>query len=816
MSKIGERVRRFLQKPGTADLTRLRRQIPQIAAQGVNMTELSDDDLAELITAEAIDDVVLGAALREAAFRALGERPYDVQLLGMLAMLSGHVAEMATGEGKTLAGALAAIGYAARGHKVHVMSVNDYLAKRDADWMRPVYDLAGVSVGHVGQTSTTEERREAYAAEVTYAPVSEIGFDLLRDRLRGEDTEAVLPEPDVLLIDEADSVLIDEARVPIVLAGAIEVDEADKQMADVVSKLRPGTHFEIDHDGRNVHLTTAGTRAAEKSLGDVDLYDGDQLDILTQLNVALHAHALLHRDVDYIVRDGRIELINASRGRVALLQRWPDGLQAAVEAKEGVPTSASGEILDTITVESLVRRYPQVCGMTATAVPVGEQLREFYNLEIAVVPSNLDCVREDEPDRLYATLKEKETAVIAEIVEAHESGRPVLIGTLDVAESERLAERLAAAGLTATVLNAKNDSEEAAIIAEAGTNGTITVSTQMAGRGTDIRLGGSDGDRDEIVELGGLYVIGTGRHWSPRLDDQLRGRAGRQGDPGTSVFFVSLEDELITQHAPDIVVPRDVAEDGLLSDAKATWTVSHAQRVAEGANTDLHRNTWRYNKLIEEQRRILLEHRERVLTTDAAIVALSTRCEERYNELAENENINADLLESIARQIVLHHLDRAWADHLAVLANIREGIHLRALGHGPNPFIMALDPLAEFHAEAVKLFTHMFDSIEEQSAETFESAEITESGLDLESAGLKRPTATWTYLVKDNPFGTDADAALRRLRKKRKRSDPDEQEADEEAEEEAEPEAAADGAPEADAAQEAEAAAESETAEDSD
>jgi preprotein translocase subunit SecA len=789
MSKIGERVRRFLQKPGTADLTRLQRLLPQIAAQGDNMAELTDEELAELVTAEADDDVVLAAALREAAERALGERPFDVQLLGLLAMLSGQVAEMATGEGKTLAGALAAIGYAARGHKVHVMSVNDYLAKRDAEWMRPLYDLLEVSVGHVGQTSTTQERRAAYAAEVTYAPVSEIGFDLLRDRLRGEETEPVLPPPDVLLIDEADSVLIDEARVPIVLAGAIEVDEADKQMAEVVAKLRPGTHFEIDHDGRNVHLTTAGTRAAEKALGGIDLYDGDQLDTLTQLNVALHAHALLHRDVDYIVRDGRIELINASRGRVALLQRWPDGLQAAVEAKEGVPTSDSGEILDTITVESLVRRYPQVCGMTATAVPVGEQLREFYNLEIAVIPPNLECVREDEPDRLYATLKEKETAVIAEIVKAHETGRPVLIGTLDVAESERLAERLAAAGLTATVLNAKNDSEEAAIIAEAGTIGTITVSTQMAGRGTDIRLGGSTGNRDEIVELGGLYVIGTGRHWSPRLDDQLRGRAGRQGDPGTSVFFVSMEDELITQHAPDAALPREVADDGLVSDAKAIWAVGHAQRVAEGANTDLHRNTWRYNKLIEEQRRILLEHRERVLTTDAAILALKSRCEERYNELSET--IDDDLLQSIARQIVLHHLDRAWADHLAVLANIREGIHLRALGHGPNPFIMALDPLAEFHAEAVKLFSSLFASIEEQSAETFSAAQITESGLDLEASGLKRPTATWTYLVKDNPFGTDADAALRRLTKKRRRPRPEEEQPEKDQPEE-------DSAPEAD------------------
>ena len=769
MSPFGDRVRRFLQKPGTADLARYQRQLPAIAALEDDMRELSDAELADLVKAEASDRVVLAAALREAARRALGERPYDVQILGTLVMLSGLVAEMATGEGKTLSGALAAAGYAAGGRTVHVMSVNDYLARRDAEWMRPVYDLLGITVGCIGQESTSDERREAYSAQVTYAPVSEIGFDLLRDRLRLDAGNRILAsKEDVVLIDEADSVLIDEARVPIVLAGSAETDTADREMAELVAGLRPEAHYRIDHDGRNVHLTDAGTRRAEHALGGIDLYDGDQLDTLTRLHVALHAHALLHRDVDYIVRDGKIELINASRGRVALLQRWPDGLQAAVEAKENLVTSDSGEILDTITVESLVKRYPTVCGMTATAVPVGEQLREFYNLEVAVIAPNKPCVREDEPDRLYATMPEKEDAIAAEIIEAHVTGRPVLIGTLDVAESERLATRLSGAGLSATVLNAKNDSEEAAIIAEAGTKNAITVSTQMAGRGTDIRLGGKQGsttgDAEEIAELGGLYVIGTGRQWSPRLDDQLRGRAGRQGDPGRSVFFISMEDELITQHAPDAPAPREIADDGQVADAKARWTVGHAQRVAEGTNVELHRNTWRYNKLIEEQRRILLEHRERLLTSDAGLAALSSRCQDRHSELAET--VDEEILEQAARQIVLYHLDREWADHLATLADLREGIHLRALGHGPNPFIMALDPLAEFHAEAVKLFSGMFGRIEEQSQETFLAAEITPSGVDLEAIGLKRPTATWTYLVKDNPFGTDADTALRRLRRR--------------------------------------------------
>ena len=776
MSAFGNRVRRFLQKPGTADLSRYLRQLPLIARLEDDMRELSDAELADLVKTEAKDRVVLAAALREAARRALGERPYDVQILGTLVMLSGLVAEMATGEGKTLSGALAAAGYAASGRSVHVMSVNDYLARRDAEWMRPVFDLLGITVAHIGQESTPDERRAAYSAQVTYAPVSEIGFDLLRDRLRTEAGNRIFArEEDVVLIDEADSVLIDEARVPIVLAGSTETDTADREMAGIAAALRPDAHYKIDHDGRNVHLTDAGTRRAEHALGGIDLYDGDQLDTLTRLNVALHAHALLHRDVDYIVRDGKIELINASRGRVALLQRWPDGLQAAVEAKENLVTSDSGEILDTITVESLVKRYPTVCGMTATAVPVGEQLREFYNLEVAVIEPNEPCVRDDEPDQLYATLPEKEDAITAEIVEAHGTGRPVLIGTLDVAESERRAGRLAQAGLSCTVLNAKNDSEEAAIIAEAGTRDAITVSTQMAGRGTDIKLGGTAGDPAEIAELGGLYVIGTGRQWSPRLDDQLRGRSGRQGDPGSSVFFVSMEDELITQHAPDAARPRDIADDGQVTDAKARWTVGHAQRVAEGTNVELHRNTWRYNKLIEEQRRILLEHRERVLTTDAGLASLTSHCPDRYAELAET--VDEEALEKAARQIVLYHLDREWADHLATLADIREGIHLRALGHGPNPFIMALDPLAEFHAEAVKLFSGMLTRIEEQSQETFLTAEITSSGADLESIGFKRPTATWTYLVKDNPFGTDADTALRRLKRRAVRDpdpDPDE------------------------------------------
>ena len=311
------------------------------------------------------------------------------------------------------------------------------------------------------------------------------------------------------------------------------------------------------------------------------------------------------------------------------------------------------------------------------------------------------------------------------------------------------------------MLNAKNDAAEAAIVAEAGCLGAITVSTQMAGRGTDIRLGGHDGDHDEVAALGGLYVIGTGRHESVRVDNQLRGRAGRQGDPGGSVFFVSMEDELVTSYAPDADPPREVAEDGRVSDQAALRAVAHAQRVAEGANLEIHRNTWRYSKLVDDQRGVVLAHRARMLTTGAALQALAARCPDRHAEL--EEEAGEDVLVPAARQIVLYHLDRAWADHLAELAEIREGIHLRALGHGPNPFIMSLDPLTEFHKEAVKLFTQLFDQIETAAAETFEAATITADGIDLDAADLKRPSATWTYLVQDNPFGTNLDRMLRHL-----------------------------------------------------
>ncbi|MFE9100303.1 accessory Sec system translocase SecA2 [Actinomadura geliboluensis] len=763
-----DRLRRLVQKPGSVDLAPFRALVEQAGAREARVRELSDAELTAAAAAlrEKEDLAELCALGREAARRTLGERPYDVQLTGTLALLSGHVAEMATGEGKTLSGALAAAGYALRGRRVHAMSVNDYLARRDAEWMGPLYAMLGVTVAWVGQSSTPDERRAAYRADVTYAPVSEVGFDLLRDRLVTGAADAVLPEPSVALIDEADSVLVDEAMVPLVLAGAADLDAADPRYADLARRLRPGLHYATDDEARNVQLTAAGTREVERVLG-LDLYAPENLRTLTAVNVALHAEVLLHRDVDYIVRDGAVKLISESRGRVALLQRWPDGLQAAVEAKEALEASPSGEILDSITVQELIGRYPVRCGMTGTAMAVSGQLTEFYGLQIAVVPPNRPCVRDDRPDRLYATAADKEVAIVEEIAAAHAAGRPVLVGTGDVAESERLARSLARAGLDRVVLNAKNDAEEAAIIAEAGAYGAITVSTQMAGRGTDIRLGGSPSaapgtapadaagaDHDRVAEAGGLLVIGTGRYHSSRLDGQLRGRAGRQGDPGASVFFTSLQDDLVTRYAPDETSRAPAGDDGLITDRGAHWIVGHAQRVAEGVDLELHRNTWRYNHLIGLQRRELLTERVAVLNGDAADRAMADAAPAKHAELTKTAG--ADAVAAAARQIVLYQLDRCWAEHLAFLADLREGIHLRSLGRG-------LDPLVEFNREAVPAGKRLLGDARARAVAAFEGLTATEDGIDLDAAGLKRPSATWTYLVHDNPFGSMDERALRGL-----------------------------------------------------
>jgi preprotein translocase subunit SecA len=765
--RVGNRFWKLLGASTDRDQNRSMAQVRGSEEFDEKAAKLDDDQLCKAAKLLVLDDLADSsdipqflAIAREASERATTLRPFEVQLLGALRMLAGDVVEMATGEGKTLVGAIAAAGYAIAGRHVHVISVNDYLARRDAEWMGPLLEAMGLTVGWITADSTPDERRAAYQCDVTYASVNEIGFDVLRDQLVADVEDLVSPDPDVALIDEADSVLVDEALVPLVLAGTTHRETPRLEIIRLVGEITNDTdselYFDTDADRRNVHLTDAGARKLESELG-VDLYSEEHVSTtLTEVNIALHAHVLLQRDVHYIVRDGAVQLINASRGRIAQLQRWPDGLQAAVEAKEGIETTETGEVLDTITVQALINRYPTVCGMTGTALAAGEQLRQFYKLGVSPIPPNTPNVREDEADRVYITAAAKNDAVVEHITSIHETGQPILVGTRDVAESEELHERLIKAGVRAMVLNAKNDAEEAAVIAEAGTLGTVTVSTQMAGRGTDIRLGGSDvGERaaqkkDEVAELGGLHVIGTGRHHTERLDNQLRGRAGRQGDPGSSVFFSSWEDDVVVAHLEPQKLPMQTDDDGRIVGDKAAQMLEHAQRIAEGRLLDIHANTWRYNQLVAQQRAIISDRRDKLLRTTTARDELEERSPDRYEELADE--MGEERLEKICRQIMLYHLDRGWADHQAYLADVRESIHLRALARQ--------NPLDEFHRMALDAFASLAADAVEAAQQTFETANVLDDDQGLDLSKLARPTSTWTYMIHDNPLSDDPMSAL--------------------------------------------------------
>lgn len=705
---------------------------------------LSDADLADFARQHSTDAPELLAALREISQRTLSMRPFDVQLQGALALMEGDVVQMATGEGKTLSGALAAAGFALRGHRVHSVTVNDYLAGRDAQWMQPLFGFLGLTVAAISPQDGPGERRKAYAADIVYAAVNELGFDVLRDRCAPAIEDRVQSPADVAIIDEADSVLVDEALVPLVLAGNEPGTAPTGQITDVVRRLQLGDDYTVDEGRRNVFLTDTGAARVERLLGISSLYDAEHVGTtLVQVNVALHAHELLQRDVDYIVRDGKVQLIDASKGRVAELQRWPDGLQAAVEAKEGLQVSEGGRILDSMTIQQLVGRYDITCGMTGTATSAGDQFREFYGLHVSVIEPNVPCIRDDEPDRIYATTDDAFAALVDEVVELNGTGRPILVGTRDVAESERLADALVLRGIESSVLNAKNDELEAQVIANAGDTGRVTVSTQMAGRGTDIRLGGADeSNRDAVVERGGLCVIGLGKHRTDRLDNQLRGRAGRQGDPGSSVFFVSLDDPVISEGAAGETLSVLPEDDGRVRDKRAYQFIDRAQRVTEATMLSIHATTWEYNKLIGDQREILDERREKLLTTTAAWEELSKLASARAKEV--EAAVGRDVAEDAAREIMLSHLDRGWSDHLADLDDLRESIHLRALAKE--------SPIDEFHRAAIGAFKNLVNNAVTESVQTFQEVEIDSEGAHLEDTGLARPSSTWTYMVNDNPL----------------------------------------------------------------
>lgn len=657
------------------------------------------------------------ALVCEAAKRTLGLQPYDVQIMAAIALHEGFLIEQHTGEGKTLSAVMPAYLNALTGEGVHVLTFNDYLANRDAEWMGPIYRYLGLTVKSVQAGMSLSEKREAYAADITYVTAKEAGFDYLRDTIALDEADTVHRPFHYVIVDEADSLLLDEARVPLVIAGEPGSSKSDGiDFAEVARQLEQDEDYDFDEFKRNVYLNEAGSAKAESLLGCGNLYESHNSHLLMSLNCALHAELLLKKDVDYIVRDGKIELIDEYTGRVAENRHLPDGLQAALAAKEGLQSLAGGIILGTITLQHFLSLYPKICGMTATAQASAMEFEAIYALQVVQIPPNRPNIRIDHPHLIYTHKEAKFKALVQEISSVHRTGRPILIGTSSVEESDMLAEALAVAGVPCHVLNAKNDAKEAELIAKAGEIGAVTVSTNMAGRGVDIRLGGGNPTQAEVVaKLGGLYVIGTHMHQSVRIDNQLRGRSGRQGDPGASVFFVSLEDELLLRFGIEKAI-RAPRQDEALENPMLRSKIAHIQRVIMGQNFDIHQELNCYSDMVEEQRRMLYEERLGILKGETPMSPSEQR-------------------------VRLYYIDKFWADHLAYVSYIREGIHLTSL--------VNRNPIDEFHAQIIQAYEQIPAKINRESAKMLEKLRGSNDPAMWEKFGLKNPTSTRTYIIND-------------------------------------------------------------------
>jgi preprotein translocase subunit SecA len=673
-------------------------------------------------------------------------RPFDEQVVAALAMDEGAIVEMQTGEGKTLAAVMPAAVNALAGRGVHVLTFNDYLARRDAEWMAPVYQGLGLSVAFVKQGMAHADRQQAYRADVTYVTAKEAGFDYLRDRLVRDVSELVHRPFHMALVDEADSILIDEARVPLVVAGAVSrTHPTSQRIAELTAGLTRGVHFDTDEYGRDVELTEAGIDYVERAVGCGNLHDESNLALLTDVNCALHARVLLRRDVDYLVRDGRIGVIDEHTGRVVADRHWPDGLQAALEAKEGLAARPDGRILGSITLQHFLRSYPRLCGMTGTARAAAGELDETYGRQVVVIPTHRPLIRTDHPDVIYASRAAKERAVVADVIAAHATGRPVLVGTLTVEESARVAAALSEAGVACSVLNAKNDEAEARIVAGAGARGAVTISTNMAGRGTDIKLEDSVGPGSSAAnEVLGLYVVGTNRHESRRVDLQLRGRAGRQGDPGDSRFLISLEDDLLVKYGIQSLLGGRVKMpegDQPIGEPVVATEVARAQRIIEGQNLEIRRTLARYSSVLEDQRVALMDRRQAVLDGSEMPGVWQTAPDRLRPLLAAADEA---ALHDAERLVTLACIDRAWCDHLALAADLREGIHLVALG--------GLDPLTRYTTDLNRSFAQIDDTIDAAVLAELDDVRFEGGRILLSDTILKGPSSTWTYLVNDDPF----------------------------------------------------------------
>lgn len=697
-------------------------QIRKRDLQDWDDTKLQEESLRLQRAAQsgiALDELLVDAysLVCEAASRTLGLQPYDVQIMAGIALHERMLIEQHTGEGKTLSAVMPAYLNALTGKGVHVLTFNDYLARRDAQWMGPVYRFLGLTVDSVQAGMSLTEKRVAYRSDITYVTAKEAGFDYLRDTIAFTEAATVHRPFHYVIVDEADSLLLDEARVPLVISGESELSHSDGMLyADLARQLLPGEHYDYDEFQRNVYLNEAGAAKVEALLGCGNLYDSHNSHLLTSLNCALHVETLLTKDVDYIVRDGRIELIEEYTGRVAENRFLPDGLQAALTAKEGLKWTAGGKILGTITIQHFISLYPEICGMTATACASAIEFKDIYALQVVQIPPNKPNIRVDHPHRIYTHKEAKYQALVQDISSVHKEGRPILIGTASVEESDMLAAELAAAGVPAQVLNAKNDAEEAAIIAKAGELGAVTVSTNMAGRGVDIRLGGGDPAQAEAVaRLGGLYVIGTHVNESVRIDNQLRGRSGRQGDPGASVFYVSLEDDLMRRFSSPTPA-HALRQKEAIKEPSLRSRIASIQQIVMSQNFDIHNELNGYSDMVEDQRRILYTERLRIL-------------------------LGEQPLSPAEQRVRLFYIDECWADHLAYVSYLREGIHLES--------IASRSPIDEFHMKITEAFRHIPAKIDRAAEAMLVRLGGSNDPAEWEKLGLKSPASTRTYIIND-------------------------------------------------------------------
>ena len=608
--------------PNEKEVKKLSKYVDQINSLEPEVEKLSDDKLKaktaefknRLQNGESLDDILCEAfaVVREASRRTLGMRHFDVQLMGGVVLHQGRIAEMKTGEGKTLVATLPAYLNALEEKGVHVITVNDYLASRDAEWMGEVYEFLGLEVGVITNELSSAERKEAYNCDITYGTNNEFGFDYLRDNMALYEKNLVQRDLNFAIIDEVDSILIDEARTPLIISGSAEKPkELYTKMARYVPSLKNEEDYTVDEKAHSVMLTEQGVEKAEKFLGVENLFDNSNMELSHHLNQALKAQVLMKKDEDYVVQDGQVVIVDQFTGRMMHGRRYSDGLHQAIEAKENVPIDKESQTLASITFQNFFRMYNKISGMTGTAATEEDEFREIYNMDVVVVPTNKPLVREALPDKVFKTEEAKFDEVVEDIVECYNKDQPVLVGTVSIEKSERLSKMLNKRGVSHRVLNAKHHDKEADIIKKAGEKGAVTIATNMAGRGTDIVL------EEGVAELGGLHVIGTERHESRRVDNQLRGRSGRQGDPGSSRFYVSFEDDLMrlfgSENIGDIMEKVGMDDDYVIDHPMISRAIENAQKKVEGRNFNIRKQLLQFDDVMDKQRKVIYEQRRKVL-----------------------------------------------------------------------------------------------------------------------------------------------------------------------------------------------------------